>query len=528
MARCGIIKLMRVPVSILLILVALVLRVAALEPSQVAVLYNSAMPESRELAEFYANARDIPKANLVGIAMPEQRDISRAEYQNRVRDPLRNHFDEKGWWRRARETGSGIILPFENRIRVIAIMRGTPLRIKPTPKPEDAPPADPQDPIAHRDEASLDSELALFGLDGTPAEGVLQNHYFRNERRFAEQEFPFMVLTARIDGPGLAICQRMILDAVETEKTGLWGNAYVDLADFHPEGDAWLENIVKANQTAGIPTIVDRFKPTLPTHYPMDHASLYYGWYDHQVSGPFLNPRFQLRRGAVAVHIHSFSAAQLTNPARNWVAPILAAGAAATVGNVYEPYLHLSHHLDVLHDRLLSGFTLVEAAWAAIPAASWQAVVIGDPLYRPFKHFPNRGEIDDADIDFRAIAMAKKNWPHDDTERRDQLAKAVDRTRSPTLAEALALEYLEAGDTANTRQWLTRANELGKSPARHIRLALHRAAIQRHAGEKEAALDILRHAANRYAEQPETKALQTWIEILDPPPPPAETNNDGQ
>ena len=498
----------------------------AIPPGQVAVLYNSSNPESRELAEIYAAARDIPPGNLAGIAMPQQADISRAQYETRIRDPLRNLFDEKGWWRRAKEPGGDVTLPVENRIRVIAIMRGTPLRIKPTPREEDAPPPDPQNPVAHRDEASVDSEIALFGLDGVPAEGVLQNRYFKSKLRFTDEHLPFMVLTARIDGPGHAVSQRLILDAVETEKTGLWGNATIDIANFHPEGDAWLETIIKANQAAGIPTVVDRFKPTLPTHYPMDDTALYYGWYDHHVSGPFLNPRFQLRRGAVAVHIHSFSAAQLTNPARNWSAPILAAGAAATLGNVHEPYLHLSHHLDVFHERLLRGFTLVEAAWAAIPAASWQAVVIGDPLYRPFAHFPDGGKIIDADIDFRALAMAKKNWPHDDTERREQLTKAVDRTQSATIAEALALEYLEAGDTANTRQWLTRANELGKSPTRRIRLAMHRAAIHRHNGDKGAALDVLRHAAERFADHPETKALQAWIDILDPPPPePAEAGN---
>ena len=35
--------------------------------------------------------------------------------------------------------------------------------------------------------------------------------------------------------------------------------------------------------------------------------------------------------------------------------------------------------------RALSrGQTLGEAAYYALPALSWQAVVIGDPLYRPF------------------------------------------------------------------------------------------------------------------------------------------------
>ncbi len=517
---------MRYTATILLMLVAASLPAAALAPTQVAILYNSDLPESRELAETYASARNIAHENLVGIAMPDRRDISRAEYETRVRDPLRRHFDENNWWRRGNDPAQGITLPVENRIRAIAIMRGTPLRIRPQPRPEDAPEPDPGNPIAHRDEASLDSELALFGTDGLPIKGVLRNQYFQSERRFTEKQLPFMVLTARIDGPGIDVCKRMILDAVETEKTGLWGNAYVDLSKFHPDGDTWLEQIIRVNREAGIPTIIDRFRPTFPTHYPMDDAALYYGWYDHQPSGPFLNPRFRLRRGAVAVHIHSFSAAQLDNPARNWSAPILAAGATATLGNVYEPYLHLSHHLDVFHDRLLAGFTLAEAAWAAMPATSWQAVVLGDPLYRPFAHFPSGGEISEADTDFRALAMARETWPHDDSERRDQLSRAVDRTRSATLAEALALEAIEEDDDAAAHEWITRADTLAEAHTTHIRLAMHRAAIHRHNDDPEAALDILRKASERYEEHPESKALRVWIDILDPPPEEEESENE--
>lgn len=506
------------PLLILLACLVFAPRAEALRAAQVAVLYNSTLPESRELAEHYAAARNIPGDRLIGLAMPDAADISRQQYEATIRDPLRARFDRNGWWRRTRDAASGITLPVENAIRAIVIMRGTPLRIKPGPKAEDAPPPNPDNPVADRDEASVDSELALFGLDGVPAAGILQNRYFSSEQSITEVELPFMVLTSRIDGPGLAVCQRMILDAVAVEKTGLWGMAYVDVAEKFPQGDGWLEGIVAANQNAGIPTVVDRFKPTLPTHYPMHGAALYFGWYDHNVSGPFLNPRFQFRRGAVAVHIHSFSASQIHNPARQWVAPLLAAGAAATVGNVHEPYLHLTHHLDVLHDRLLRGFTWGEAAWMAMPCASWQAVVLGDPLYRPFAGFPDGGEIAEPDIDFRALAMARKTWPHDDDERREQLARAVDRTRSGTLAEALALEAIATNDEATATEWLGRAAELHQSPIDQLRLVFHQSAMRRHANDIPGALVPLRQAADRHRTQSEAKALDAWIHLLDPPP----------
>ncbi len=84
------------------------------------------------------------------------------------------------------------------------------------------------------------------------------------------------------------------------------------------------------------------------------------------------------------MHLHSFSASTLRNVAAGWCGPILEHGAAATVGNVYEPYLTLTSHLDVLTARLLDGYTFAEAAYSSLVALSWMNVSLGDPLYRPY------------------------------------------------------------------------------------------------------------------------------------------------
>jgi len=93
---------------------------------------------------------------------------------------------------------------------------------------------------------------------------------------------------------------------------------------------------------------------------------------------------FRFEPGAIAVHIHSFSAATLRDARANWAAPLLAHGAAATLGNVYEPYLDLTPHLDVFIDRLRNGFNFAESAYASEPMISWMETNVGDPLYRPF------------------------------------------------------------------------------------------------------------------------------------------------
>ena len=76
------------------------------------------------------------------------------------------------------------------------------------------------------------------------------------------------------------------------------------------------------------------------------------------------------------------------------------------MGNVYEPFLALTHHLDVLHHRLLQGYTIGEASLMALPALSWQAVLLGDPLYRPFQTDLRVDLNERADRDYKALRHA--------------------------------------------------------------------------------------------------------------------------
>jgi uncharacterized protein (TIGR03790 family) len=492
---------------------------AAPSPATVAVLYNSALPESKQLAEIYRDARGIPPENLIALDLPKTADISRDDFERFLLNPLRNQFEFRGWWTRQLDA-SGVKLPVENKIRVLVLIRGVPLRIQPTPKPPSKPEATPQDPIAGRDEASVDSELAMFGVEGLPKDGVLVNKFHQSVKSIVDAKLPFLVLTARIDAASLATCERMIRDAVEAERTGLWGRAYVDVANKFPQGDQWLEEIVKSNGPVGIPTVVDRFNDTLPKNYPMTDAALYHGWYDWNVSGPFLNPVFRFRKGAIAMHLHSFSATQLTDPNKNWSAPLLERGAAVTIGNVYEPYLHLTHDFSMLHKRLLAGHSWVEACWMAMPVTSWQGVVLGDPLYRPFRHLSGTGEKQGSDIPYRALRAAALEWGSDPVERRQQLEKASERMNSGVLREAVGLELLHRGDAPAAALAFRKAQEWYVKPEDQLRQDFHLITIDRAADRKNLAIQALRAGQARYGLIPESEALQGWLDILDPPPPP--------
>lgn len=496
---------------------------AAPAPESVAVLFNTAVPESRKLAVLYCETRRVPMDNLVGLEMPTTQDISREQYEEWIAKPLRAEFDRKGWWRRMPQEGHRMF-PVSSQIRVVTIMRGVPLRIQPTPPPAKpdgtkapAPVLDLKDPFKGRDDASVDSELAMVGVEGLPSLGVLQNKYHGMRKSIADVSMPFLLLTARIDGPGMATCERMIRDAVATEENGLWGMSYVDVAQKHPQGDGWLESVAARNLAYGLPTVVDRFKETLPRGYPMTRVASYFGWYTWNLDGPFLNPNFRFRPGAVAVHIHSFSAEQLNDPGKNWCAGLLERGAAVTVGNVYEPYLHLTHDLGILHQRLLDGHSWVEACWMAMPVCSWQGVVLGDPLYEPYRHLRGSGRIAAGDKPFRALRAAMLQWPGKPDARVKQLEQAAKRTKDGIFLEAVGLEHLALKRSAEAMMAFQSARTVYASDVDRLRQDLHAVAIDRTEGRSGLALRGLNDALLLYQKLPEVSAVQAWLQILQPP-----------
>jgi uncharacterized protein (TIGR03790 family) len=112
------------------------------------------------------------------------------------------------------------------------------------------------------------------------------------------------------------------------------------------------------------------------------YAALYCGWYS---LGKYVDA-FDWQRGAVGYHIASSEATTLKNPASQvWCKRMLEDGVAATIGPVAEPYVQGFPLPDLFFGYLLDGYyTLVESYFLSLPYLSWQMILIGDPLYRPF------------------------------------------------------------------------------------------------------------------------------------------------
>ncbi len=325
------------------------------------VIYNENDPLSRDLAAFYADKRGIPAERVVSLKCPIEEEISRQQYDDTIAGPLRAMFDERHWWLRSpdKPDAEPSSVVSGNRIRFLVLMRGIPLRIRHTGEPYPGDFCKLPSPIKDTNGASVDSELAVLGMFTRGIAGFQPNPYYRSFSRFADTHFPGIMLTGRLDAPTGSTVRQMILDSLAAEKNGLWGRCYLDGRGITPntnpmvEGDQWIDRIASDRAPYFLPTITDRQPEMFPTAYPMNETAMYFGWYSQDVAGPFTREDFHFLPGAVAVHIHSFSATTLRDPLHYWVGPLINKGAAASLGNVYEPYLTLTTHLDIFADRLV-------------------------------------------------------------------------------------------------------------------------------------------------------------------------------
>ena len=488
------------------------------------VVFNNNVPESVELAKFYAQKRGIARDHLVGLDCPSEEEISRDDYDRTIAKPLRDTFEKRKWWtvRAGPEGKPGIAA---NTIRFVALIKGVPLKIKavadyPGDKVGDA-------PIGNRNEASVDSELAVLTRISPEISGAVMNPYFKSYRSIMEAPDSPLLLVCRLDAPSAATVKRMIVDAIETEKTGLWGRAFVDGAHYtdggRAIGDQWLGEIVQQLRKAGVPVVYDEAPAVFPAGYPVSDCALYYGWYADHVAGPFAQPLFVFTPGAIAVHIHSFSASTLRNPNANWVGPLLTHGATAAIGNVYEPYLQLTSNLNIFNDRLLHGFTFAESAYMSQQPLSWMAVMVGDPLYRPYAAWLQIGAKREAAKNTSEWKMyhdfAVQNAERSPAEFRTLARQAASRARNGAMIEDLGLMEAKDGKFAEATTFFQQARSLYTKRDDILRVVLQEADCWIKQQKPKRALDLVRSVLRIVSDAPATALLRQMEARLAPPAP---------
>jgi uncharacterized protein (TIGR03790 family) len=364
---------------------------------RVVIVYNAQDPESKPLADYYAQKRGVPTNQMCAINMRPVETITRRDYNDNVREPILRFLTRQRLLVQEPRTMSDPVLgsvpwldTVQSRVSYIVLMYGVPLRIERDPTLNEKPQPGNMPEALRRNEASVESELALLPTTGLPAIGPLRNLFFGNDTsRFESPLNRGMLMVGRLDGPDPQTVRRMIDDALAVERYGLHGRAYFDAQGTqekgYKEGDDWIRASYQQFREAGFECELDDRKDVFDEEYSMTDAAIYAGWYTEHVSGPFRREGFRFRPGAIAYHIHSTSGAKIHTTQSNWVGPLLAKGAAATMGNVWEPYLSMTPHVDMFFRRLLAGGVFLEAGYYSQPVLSWQTTFVGDPLYRPFR-----------------------------------------------------------------------------------------------------------------------------------------------
>jgi uncharacterized protein (TIGR03790 family) len=375
---------MRRPAVLLLLSIALTR--GQIDPSTVVVVGASREPASAALARDYARSRSIPEGNVVLLDLPRSAvaSVSWADYSRLILNPLRAELARRGLVR-GRPGGApdargraAFAADGDPKARWLVLCHGLPWLIRPEPGPDGKAPG----PTPTSDAASVDSELAmLIGEDGDPR-GHRPNPWFGQTAETPATRR--LIRTARLDGPSVEAVRRSLAGARLAEERGLRGRAYIDRGGPYRDGDLWLERVERQARELGFPTTVDTARTPLGGDTRFDAPALYFGWYEATPKGRVAEADARLAPGAIAFHLHSFSAVALRDGKRGWTAALVDKGAGLTVGNVAEPYLGLTVRPDVLLAGLAGGMTAGEAAWSATPAVSWMGVIVGDPLYRPF------------------------------------------------------------------------------------------------------------------------------------------------
>ena len=351
------------------------------------ILANKNSDKSLELAFHYADSRDISREYLIALPMPKKETITARDYIDTIYNPLLRALEERGainvLFDDALDAfGREKFFFVSHRIEYLVTCFGVPLKF--TNDLElaelDGPPL-PK--VFNTIRGAVDSDLSLLPIHNSKLLGPIDNPLY-NQKRPSVVRRKAVIRVSRLDGPDMEKAKALVDNALRGEAEGVWGRALVDIGGPHKQGDDWLTAVRDAIKA-------DKWelseKPTRKRFDALERSedtAVYFGWYTGRVDGPFRNRNFKFAPGAFGLHIHSFSAGTLRTRIREWTPALIDRGITATVGNVYEPYLHLTHQPHLIYDALREGKTWGEAVYYGLAGLSWQAISIGDPLYRPF------------------------------------------------------------------------------------------------------------------------------------------------
>jgi uncharacterized protein (TIGR03790 family) len=350
--------------------------------ANVALVINEESPDSIRIGEYYARKREVPESNVIRIRTLVADGLTRAAYAGSIERPIARALTERG---------------LQDRILYIVLTKGVPLRINGRAG-------------LRGDVASVDSELTLLYRRMTGRDvlvtGPLENPYYLGGTPL-NQAKPFnhrdhdIYLVTRLDGftvdDVLALIDRGSAPSRE-------GRILLDRRTGPAAGpaDLWLVDAAAKLREVGHGERVELVE-TLPTE-GIDAVLGYFSWGSNDPANRRRRLGLEFTAGSIGATLTGTDARTFATPPDGWepgadlrdrtkvfanapqslMADLIRDGLTGAGGNISEPLLAGSIRPQVLFPAYLSGFNLAEAFYLALPQLSWQSVIVGDPLCRPF------------------------------------------------------------------------------------------------------------------------------------------------
>ncbi|MEE8575635.1 MAG: TIGR03790 family protein, partial [candidate division Zixibacteria bacterium] len=336
---------------------------SALEPDEILVIANQDSTESGRIARYYCRKRGVPDKNILSLPLGANLSdtINRNDYEKQLAEPIRKRL---------------LASEFHGKFRCLLTTYGVPFKVE------------GRNPLRNQQD-KLKELKELIKLEKKKIEQLKQNdsaEYKQSNRRLTKSQLQIaringketnasvdselsMVLfedydlyrwqpnklkndvlglsfktlmVSRLDGPDDRIVTGLVDKAIEAEKTGLKGIAYIDSRgiirnDMFGHFEKSLRNLATLTELRTDIPVKEERTAKLFASDSCPRTAIYCGWYSLK---KYVDA-FDFVDGAVGYHIASFEAVSLRDPnSSQWCPSMLRDGITATLGAVSEPYLH--------------------------------------------------------------------------------------------------------------------------------------------------------------------------------------------
>ena len=410
-------KMYKVIIIVILLFLIICQTSSALEPNEILIIANQDIPESIQVARYYCLHRDVPQENILALPLGTnlKGTISRENYEEQLAKLIRQEFLKHELLGKIKCLLTVYGVPFKVGSRGVLAEHAGSLEalqehIESLKKKVDQLKQDSQTNSAeYKDSnlrltqlksaadringkethASIDSELSMVLFDSYELYRWQPNLLKKDINDFLDLR-QRLLMVSRLDGPSDIIAKGLVDKAIAAEKMGLKGTAYIDSRGIRGKSqyahyDQSLRDLAFFTRTKTEIPVVEEQTAKLFDPNSCPETALYCGWYSVR---KYIDA-FDFVDGAIGYHIASFEAISIRDPnSTQWCPSLLMDGITATLGPVAEPYLHTFPEPKAFFVELYEGSCLVEAYYRTKPFNSWQLLLVGDPLYRPFKNSP--------------------------------------------------------------------------------------------------------------------------------------------